>query len=69
MHGNTPFNFFGEEDKEPTNLLGTPHGFWNTRWNDNYRVCGNVVNGEVLGGWLWYRETDKYISDKTYYAR
>ena len=56
-------------DKEPTNLLGEPHGVWNTRWNDNYSVCGNVVNGEVLGAWLWYRETDNYISDKTYYAR
>ena len=57
------------QDKEPTNSLGNPNGFWDTRWNDNYRVCGNVVNGEVLGCWICYREADNYIIDKTYYAR
>ena len=69
MHGNTPFNLFGEEDKEPTNFLGEAHGFWNTSWNDKYRVCGNVVNGVVFGNWIWYRVSDNYINDRTYYAR
>jgi hypothetical protein len=56
-------------DKEPTNLLGEAHGFWDTSWNPTYRVCGNVVNGDVLGCWIWYRVADNYINERTYYAR
>ena len=57
------------QDKEPTNWKGEAHGFWDTSWNDKYRVCGNVVNGEVLGCFIWYRQIDNHISDRSYYAR
>ena len=57
------------QNKTPRNENGKPHGFWDTEWNDDYRVCGNAVNGELLGVWIWYRKTNTYISNKTYYAR
>jgi hypothetical protein len=57
------------QDKEPTNLQGKPHGFYDIRWDDKYRVRCNFVNGELLGCLTWYVEIDNNINDRTYYAR
>lgn len=71
MHGNTPFNFFGEEDKRPTNLLGEAHGNWDIIWNSSkrIRVTGNLVKGRVFGYFIYYQEIDNLITEKHYYAR
>ena len=72
MQDKTPFNFFWEENKEPRNEQGEPHGQWMCYHKvPSLWFMDNNINGDVYGYGV-YQERDEVgeiIYVKEYYAR